>query len=92
MKMRVYSVFDRAALTYLGLEVAVNSFVAKRNFGNLMSQNSQDTLKRIGRDYELYEVGIFDTDSSELEDIVPVRIATGDEFIVKEREFTDDEI
>lgn len=81
MTLGVYAIFDRAALQYGAVQIYANSEVAYREFGNLMCQNSPETLARIGRDYELYKIGDFDTESSELSDIVPVRIGSGADFV-----------
>lgn len=81
MTLGVYAIFDRAALQYGAVQIYANSQVAYREFGNLMCQNSPETLARIGRDYELYKIGEFDSESSELSDIVPVRIGCGIDFV-----------
>lgn len=76
MKFSAYSIRD-SKTGFLSPTFEVNDQVAMRNFSHAVS-NSDSVLFSHARDFDLYKIGTFDTDTGRLMPIeVPVLIMSG---------------
>lgn len=81
MIYRMYSIFDSKARKYNAPFLAANDEVATRNFNGLLSNDKM--MADFKSDFNLYQVGTFGDDTGECEKIVPVLVASGNDFVVK---------
>lgn len=70
MKTLAFSVYDRAAMAYSPPFYQQTRGLAERVFAGLCTDPDTTVSKNPG-DFELYEVGSFDTDTGRLEVLVP---------------------
>lgn len=75
MKFSVFSIYDRAAQAYGRPFVAPHVGIAMREFEDVVNNDKSD-LFRHPDDYSLFEIGIFDDSSAELEASKPKQLAT----------------
>lgn len=76
MKFGVYSIRD-SKTGFLSPTFEVNDQVAMRNFAHAVS-NSDSVLFSHARDFDLYKIGTFDSDSGRVMPVeIPVMIISG---------------
>ena len=75
MKQNLYTIRDNIAEVFNKPFTEVNDSSAIRSFSKAIDDNPHKD------DYALYSTGFFDTDTGELEHIVPIKIYTGFEVI-----------
>lgn len=78
MKISVYSIRDEK-VGFLNPTFEQNDEVAMRNFVHAV-QNSDTILKSHKSDFKLYKIGVFDTNTGDIQSIVPDLIIGGDEI------------
>lgn len=80
MIFNVYSIFDKVAREYLSPTLDVNHDTARRNFLSALL-SAQTIMNKFPSDYELYYIGDFDSETSDISSITPVLVARGGELI-----------
>lgn len=75
MKTLAFSVYDRAAMAYAPPFFTHTRGLAERMFVELAS-DPQTTVGKHPADFELYEVGSFESDNGRLEMVAPVMLTT----------------
>lgn len=69
MKYGLYAIRD-AKVGFMSVTADVNDAAARRNFEHAAS-NSQSLFFTHPQDYDLYKVGVYDTESGVIDPIVP---------------------
>ncbi len=74
MKNIMYVVFDRVAEEAGPIFTAKNDEVAQRQFGNMLSSEKVTTFQ----DFVLFKIGIYDSETMEVEPLPKSKIMDGD--------------
>lgn len=84
MKLKIYSVRDRATVQYGNPMFLINRGHAIRSFADEVNKGEGDSMiRRHPEDFDLYELGEFDTGTGLFETGVPEQIAVGKDLAVK---------
>ena len=75
MKLKLFTIYDRAVGTHSALLLAVNEATAGRQIYN-MAKNPNSQFKEFGNDYELYEVGEFNDEDAVLDNKPKRKVGT----------------
>ena len=76
--MIIVGLRDKVSSRFEGITMAVNEYVAKRDFSFAVNNNKEMLFK--AKDLELYKVGEFDVETGQIDYISPmVRLCSGDE-------------
>lgn len=87
MKVCLFAIRDNIAASFGLPTVDTNEMTAKRNFAFAISSEEKSVMTYKPSDFDLYQVGYYDTDSGRFEsmpDNVPLFICNGSEFVKKE--------
>lgn len=71
--MQIYSLFDRKALEYGGLQVLSNDAMACRALVETLSRDGS-TVSKYPEDFDLYCLGSFSAESGEIDASMPSRL------------------
>ena len=83
MKLQIFAVFDRKTAQYGTPMFLVNAGQAIRSFSDEINKNDeQSILFKHPDDFDLYELGIFDTDEGIFNCSVPRAIAIGKDLVI----------
>ena len=82
MKMQIYCLRDRH-VGFLTPQFEQNEPAAIRNFEHLVSQKGNLVNFR-PKDFDMYMIGEYETDSGEIQSCTPILIANGGDFDVEE--------
>ena len=78
MKLKIYAVRDRATDQYGNPMFMLNTGQAIRGFSDEVNRAEKDNqLHHHAEDFDLYELGVFDTDTGIFETETPRQIAIG---------------
>lgn len=81
--MKVFSVYDSKAQAYLQPFYAVNAAVALRTFERAVRDETSD-FNRYAPDYTLFEIGLWDQDTGELQaHAAKISLGVAVEFLVE---------
>lgn len=85
MKMKVFAIRDVAANRFFAPQMEYNDLTARRWFGELIN-NGAGPLNFQPKDYDLFEVGDFDTEKGEICATAPIRlVCTGVDVYINEK-------
>lgn len=79
MTVNVYAVRDLVAKSFNQPWVDVNDEVAMRGFAQAINNNSIMGFRPA--DFQLYQIGEFDTEKGDLQPILPILLARGDDVV-----------
>lgn len=79
MKMTLVGIFDRKAQAFIEMSPVANVAVASRGFSEAVNKPSDSPVHKWPADFELYELGFWDTETGRPEPLSDKRlITTGD--------------
>lgn len=85
MKLLIFAVRDRATDQYGTPMFLISSGHAVRSFSDEINRPDKDSLLyRHPEDYELFALGVFDTDTAQFETYAPRSVCTGSAVVVRE--------
>ena len=82
MKLQIFAVRDRATVQFGNPMFLVTSLQAIRSFADeINNKDTNNLLNKHPDDYDLYNLGTYDTDTGTFETHTPQQISTGKEHI-----------
>lgn len=83
MRSFVCAVYDMAIAAYMPPFVAPALGAAVRSFQDEVNRGGDSVMSKHPKDYRLYHVAMFDSDSGEFEQLKPVIIADGSQMVME---------
>lgn len=85
MNLKIYAVRDNATEQFGNPMFMVSNGQALRSFTDeVNNKESTNLLHKHPEDYELYEIGEYDTDTGEFQTHKPTRIAQAKDMVIKQ--------
>lgn len=83
MIYNVYALRDQAAQAFLAPVLNTTDQAAIRDLANMVSQHDNSNISFAPKDFDLYQIGTFDTDSGLVVAVSPVRMVCNAGSLVK---------